>query len=86
MNIVAILSIICKGEAEEFIESLEEYEDNDWDALKKKLEESYKKKDIIPANNYHHFTVNPERFPIWHPLTNISDDLWLLHEHSNKRK
>jgi hypothetical protein len=31
----------CKGEAEEFIESLEEYEDNNWDALKKKLEESY---------------------------------------------
>jgi hypothetical protein len=30
-----------KGEAEEFIESLEEYEDNNWDALKKKLEESY---------------------------------------------
>jgi hypothetical protein len=31
----------CKGKAEEFIESLEEYENNDWDALKKKLEESY---------------------------------------------
>jgi hypothetical protein len=53
----------CKGKAEEFIESLEEYEDNDWDTLKKKLEKSYppkKKKDIIPTNHYCHFTVNPE--------------------------
>ena len=31
----------CRGEAEEFIESLEEYEAQDWDALKEKLEALY---------------------------------------------
>jgi hypothetical protein len=50
----------CKSEAEEFIELLEEYEDNDWDTLKKKCTCPRKKKDIIPANHYCCFTVNPE--------------------------
>jgi hypothetical protein len=41
----------CRGEAEEFIESLEEYEDKDWDTLKSKLEELYPSEE-----EEHHYT------------------------------
>jgi hypothetical protein len=76
----------CKGKAEEFIESLEEYEDNDWDALKKKLEESY------PSEEEERHYTRKSLSSFYRQSRTISDMasfdkyLWLSHKHWNGRK